>query len=127
VRAVRTSDERQLIAALETLPSLTRTVFLLNCRDHFPYVEIGWRCGISVDEVTVRMSDALLAMDLAMDKRPRLPGRIRRALRPYRNTWAAARAREQDRQLAPRLPPERRPARRRVLDWLAWAYELLFG
>ncbi|HEU5068015.1 MAG TPA: sigma-70 region 4 domain-containing protein [Sphingomicrobium sp.] len=117
--------ERKLVAALETLPRLTRAVFLLNCRDDFPYVEIGWRCGISVDEVTVRMSDALLAIDRAMHKRPSLSGRIRRALLPYRDAWAATRAREGDRQLAPWPPRERSPARRRPLDWVAWAYELL--
>jgi len=120
------AHERQLVAALEMLPRLTRAVFLLSCRDNFAYREIGWRCGISVDEVTIRMSDALLAIDTAMRERPSLAGRIRRGLRPWRDTWAAARAREGDRRLAPWISPKRRPGRRRALDWIAWAYELLF-
>ena len=115
-----------MVAALETLPHLTRAVFLLSCRDDFPYVEIGWRCGISVDEVTVRMSDALLAVDRAVRDRPSLAGRIRRRLRPWRDAWAVARAREGDRRLAPWISPERRPRRRHSLDWIACAYELLF-
>jgi len=118
--------ELELVAGLETLPHLTRAVFLLSCRDDFPYVEIGWRCGISVDEVTVRMSDALLAVDRAMRDRPSLAGRIRRRLRPWRDAWAAARASEGDRQLGPWISPERRLGRHSALDWIACAYELLF-
>lgn len=116
----------QFVAALETLPLLTRAVFLLSCRDDLPYVEIGWRCGISADEVIVRMGDALLAIDLTMRSGPSFAGRIRRSLLPCRDAWAAARAREGDRRLAPWRSPERRPGRRRALDWIAWAYEFVF-
>lgn len=118
-------EERQLVAALDTLPHLTRVVFLLNCRDDLPYTEIGWRCGISVDDVTVRIGDALLRIDRTMNGRPSLAGRVRRVLLPYRDAWATARAREGDRRLARWASPERRPGPRRALDWIAWAYELV--
>lgn len=119
------ADERQFVAALETLPLLTRAVFLLKCRDDLSYVEIGWRCGVSVDKVTVRIGDALLTIDRAMRKGPTIAGRIRRASRPWRDAWAAARRREGDRRLAPWRSPERRPGRRGALDWIAWGYELV--
>jgi len=118
-------EQRQLVAALDTLPRLTRAVFLLNCRDDLPYIEIGWRCGISVDEVMVRIGDALLGIDRTMDGRPSLAGRARRALLPYRDAWATARAREGDRRLGRWRSPGRRPGPRGALDWIAWAYELV--
>ena len=113
------AEEEQFVAALETLPLLTRAVFLLKCRDDFSHIEIGWRCGISVDEVTVRIGDALLAIDRAMESGPTIAARIRRASLPWRHAWAAARKREGDRRLAPWLSPERRPGGRGVLDWIA--------
>lgn len=125
-RVMDEMDERQFVAALETLPLLTRAVFLLNCRDDLPYIEIGWRCGISPDEVIVRMGDALLAIDRTMRSGPSFAGRIRRGLLPYRDAWAAARARKGERRLAPWRPPERRLGRRGALDWIAWAYECVF-
>lgn len=121
-----TEEQRQFVAALETLPLLTRAVFLLNCRDGLAYVEIGCRCGISADEVLVRMGDALLGIDRAMRRGPSFAGRIRRALLPCRDAWAAARVREGDRRLAPWRSHERRPGRRGALDWIAWAYEFVF-
>lgn len=116
-------EERQYVEALETLPRLTRTVFLLASLDDFPYAEIGWRCGISDDEVQVRVADALFGLDRHMRTRPTFIGRIRRAFLPWRDAWASARAREGDRRLAPWLSPENRPDRRRVIDWLAWLFE----
>lgn len=120
------AEERQFVAALETLPHLTRAVLLINCRDDLPYIEIAWRCGISIDEVNVRMGDALLAIDRAMRSGPTIAGRLRRALLPCRDAWAAARKREGDRRLASWLSSEQRPGRRRTPDWLAWAYEVVF-
>ena len=117
------AENQRFVAALETLPLLTRTVFLLNCRDDMPYVEIGWRCGITVDDVMVRIGDALFLIDRATRSGPNAAGRIRRALLPCRDAWAAARAREGDRRLAPWRSPERRPGRRGVLDWIACVYE----
>ncbi|MBC9031836.1 sigma-70 region 4 domain-containing protein [Sphingomonas sp. JC676] len=116
-------EQRNYVEALETLPLLTRTVFLLASRDSFPYAEIGWRCGISVDEVQVRVADALLGLDRHMRVRPTFIGRIRRALLPWRDAWATARAREGDRRLAPWLSPQKRPGRRSAIDWIAWAFE----
>lgn len=94
-------EQRQFVSALETLPLLTRAAFRLNCRDDLSYAEIGWRCGISIDEVTVRIGDALVAIDRTMRSGPGIAGRIRRAMLPYRLAWAAARMREGDRRLAP--------------------------
>jgi hypothetical protein len=119
-------EQRQFVAALETLPCLTRTTFLLSARDNLSYPEIGWRCGIGVDEVTVRIADALLGIDRAMNGRPSVAGRIRCALLPYRDAWAAARKREGDRCLAPWISPNRKPPPRHALDWVAAAFELLF-
>src|SRR5690348_5765813 len=93
-------EQRQFVEALETLPCLTRATFLLSARDNLSYPEIGWRCGIGVDEVTVRIADALFGIDRAMNGRPSVAGRIRCALLPYRDAWAAARKREGDRCLA---------------------------
>jgi hypothetical protein len=119
-------EQRQFVAALETLPRPTRAAFLLSARDNLSYVEIGWRCGITVDEVTIRIADALLGIDRAMHRRPSLGGQIRRALLPYRDAWSAARKREGDRCLAPWTSPNRKPAPRHTLDWVAAAFELLF-
>jgi hypothetical protein len=124
VRARDKLEQRRFVAALETLPHLTRAAFLLSARDNLPYIEIGWRCGISVDEVTVRIGDALLGIDRALSGRPNLAGHIRRELLPYREAWAAARKRQGDRSLAP--SPKRKPGRRHAVDWVAAAFELLF-
>lgn len=116
-------EQRRYIEALETLPLLTRAVFLLASRDKFPYAEIGWRCGISIDDVQVRMTDALFDIGCYARGRRGLAGSIRRELLPCRDAWAAARKREGDRRLAPWFPPDRRPGRRGTLDWMAWAFE----
>lgn len=119
-------EQRRFVAALETLPCLTRAAFLLSARDNLSYPEIGWRCGISVDEVTVRIADALLGIDRAMYRRASGGGRLRRTLLPCRDAWAAARKRERDRCLAPWISPNRKPAPRHKLDWVAAAFEILF-
>lgn len=118
-------EQRRFVEALETLPLLTRAAFLLSARDDLSYVEIGWRCGITVDEVSVRIADALLGIDRAMYRRRSIAGCIRRALLPYRDAWAAARKREGDRCLAPWISPNRKPPPRHMLDWVAAAFELL--
>lgn len=116
-------DQRRYIEALETLPRLTRAVFLLGSRDQLPYAEIAWRCGVSEQDVQVRVVDALIHIHCYMDGQRRLASSMRRALLPYRNAWAAARAREGDRRLRSWLPPDCRPGRRGLLDWMAWAFE----
>lgn len=125
-RGMSKADElRRFEAALETLPLLTRTVFLLKCRDDFLYADISLRCGITVDEVRVRMGDALLGIDRAMRRNPSIVGRIRRALLPWRDAWAAARASEGKRLLGLNDSPGHKDERRGILDWLACAYELI--
>lgn len=116
-------EQRQYAEGLDALPPLTRTVFLLASRDGFPYAEIGWRCGISFNEVQLRVADALFGLDRHMRVRPSFIGRIRRTLLPLRDAWASARTREGERRLAPWLSPENRPGRRGAIDWLAWAFE----
>jgi len=119
------TEQRRLIAALDTLPHLTRAAFLLSARDNLSYPEIGLRCGISVDEVMVRVGDALVGIDRDMHARASLAGRVRRALLPYRNAWATARAREGDRRLGLRTSPRQTANRRCALEWIAWSYEKL--
>lgn len=124
--ALTEEKQQQFVAALETLPLLTRAVFMLKRRDNLSYAEIGWRCGIAEDEVMNRMVDALCGLRRAKDGRTSLAGLMRSALLPCRDAWAAARRREGDRSLAPWTSPEHRPPPRSVLDWIAWAYELVF-
>ncbi len=114
---------RRYVEALETLPPLTRAVFLLKRLDDLSYDDIGGRCGITADEVTVRMTDALIGVDRYMRGQPALVARIRRACLPWRDAWARSRMRESDRRLAPWLSPPQRPGRRSVLEWLAWIFE----
>lgn len=92
---------RRYVEALETLPPLMRAVFLLNRLNDLSYDEIGGRCGITVDEVTVRMTDALIGVDRYMKSQPAVAARIRRACLPWRDAWARARMRESERRLAP--------------------------
>lgn len=121
--ALTDEEQRHYVEALERLPRLNRAVFLLSSRDKLPYAEIAWRCGVSEQDVQVRVADALINIHHYMDGRRRLAGSIRRALLPYRNEWAAARAREGDRRLSSWLPPDSRPSRRGLLDLLVWAFE----
>lgn len=121
--SITEEDQRRYVDSLETLPSLTRAVFLLSCCDDFPYAEIAWRCGISELDVRVRVTDALRHISGCMDGQRRLAGSIRRAFLPWRDAWATARARESDRRLAPWLSPKNRPGRRGAIDWIAWAFE----
>jgi hypothetical protein len=72
------------------------------------------------------LAGALLGIDRAMYGRPSVAGRMRRALLPCRDAWAAARKREGDRCLAPWTSPNRKPAPRHPLDWLAAASEFFF-
>lgn len=114
-----------MVQALESMPLLTRTVFLLHRLDDLSYGEIAWRCGVSPDEVMVRMTDAILLLSRWRDRRGTLAGRIRRGSLPLRDAWATARKREGDRRLAPWYSPGRSLGRRRPLEWAAWANEAL--
>lgn len=90
---------QRIVAGLEGLPNLTRVVFLLHRLDDLPYDEIAWRSGISVDEVTLRMADALTSLRHSCDGDPRLSARVRRALLPWRFAWTRWRRQRQDRAL----------------------------
>jgi hypothetical protein len=118
-----TFDQDRFRDALEALPSLTRAVLLLSSRHRLSYDEIGWVCGISIDDVCVRMSDALLGISSYLDDCPRPLALLRRSVLPYRCMWAAARKREQDRVLAPYLSPDGRPEKRKLIDWIVWVFE----
>lgn len=111
--------------AADSLPKLTRVVLLLSAIDDMSYDDIALRCGISRDEVRVRLADALIGLDRAT--RGSLPwaGRLRLALRPWRSSWGSARSREADRRLAPWLPLSREALRRSLIDHLAHLYELM--
>jgi DNA-directed RNA polymerase specialized sigma24 family protein len=97
--AVTSASRECLVAGLEGLPCLTRTVFMLHRLDDRPYDQIAWRCGISVDEVTLRMADALTGLGRSCDGDPTFFARIRRAMMPWRFAWARWRRERQDRQL----------------------------
>lgn len=73
----------------------------------------------------MRLADALLAVDRYLRGQRSFIGRIRRALLPWRDAWASARAKEGDRRLAPWLGPQDRPGRRGAIDWLVWVFERL--
>jgi DNA-directed RNA polymerase specialized sigma24 family protein len=89
--------QRRLAAGLEGLPCLTRAVFLLHRIDNHGYDAIAWRCGISVDEVTLRMVDALTGLRRSCDSDPTFAARVRRALLPWRYAWMRWRREWQDR------------------------------
>lgn len=87
----------RVITGLDSLPRLTRAVFLIHRLDDLPYEDIGWRCGIGADEVTLRMADALFAVRRTTDGRVSLIGRLRRHLLPWRSAWMRWRMRRFDR------------------------------
>lgn len=121
-RELSEEERRRLVEAYAGLPPLTRAVLLLARLDNLSYNDIGVRCGISVDEVTVRFADGLIAIGRYMDGKSALRIRVRRAFLPWRDAWARARAREGDRSLAPWLAPEDTPGKRSLLEWMAWGY-----
>ena len=91
--------QRRLAIGLEGLPCLTRAVFLLHRLDNHGYDDIAWRCGISIDEVTLRMVDALTGLAPFQRGPSNALARVRRALRPWRFAWARWRYQRQDRKL----------------------------
>ena len=110
-------DDRLYREALDALPSLTRAVLLLSSRHELSYDEIGWCCGISTDEVMVRIGSALRGIDRYLSGVRTPAGLLRRALSPCRHAWAGARVGEGDR----RLGLSRARKRVTLLDWAAWA------
>jgi DNA-directed RNA polymerase specialized sigma24 family protein len=89
----------RMSAGLDCLPRLTRAVFLIHRLDDLPYEDVAWRCGITVDEVTIRMAHALTTLRWAADGRSSLIGQIRRQLVPLRSVWMRWRKQRVDRAL----------------------------
>lgn len=88
--------QRRLAIGLEGLPCLTRAVFLLHRIDNHGYDAIAWRCGISVDEVTLRMVDALTGLHRSCNGHSTLSARVRRAVVPWRDAWMRWRLKWED-------------------------------
>lgn len=109
--------------AADSLPKLTRTVLLLSAIDNMPYDGIALRCGISEEEVRVRLADALLGLDRAVRGQLAWAGWARLALQPSRWAWARARARESDRRLAQWLPLSPEASRPSPIEHVARLYE----
>lgn len=91
--------QRRIAVGLEGLPCLTRAVFLLHRIDNHSYDAIAWRCGISLDEVTLRMADALTGLRRVCDGNPAPGARLRWTLLPWRCAWAQWRRERQDHKL----------------------------
>ncbi|WP_380872162.1 hypothetical protein ACFB49_31150 [Sphingomonas sp. DBB INV C78] len=86
--------------AIEHLPRLTRTIFLLSRLDDLTYDDIGWRCGVSVDEVTNRMGAALYQIYVeAVDEEVSVIGTLRPTCRQWRAAWASYVRQKHDRRL----------------------------
>ena len=83
----------RLALGLDILPPITRAVFLLHRIDDLSYEQVAWRCGIGIDEVTIRMADALTGLRRSADGDIPLMGRLRWRLLPWRSTWARWRMR----------------------------------
>ena len=92
-------DTRRIVAALDMLPALTRTVYLLASLDEMAWPEIARRSGLSTAEVELRLTAALSDLRHALDDGPSLVMRARSALKPWRASWAAWRIRARDRRL----------------------------
>jgi DNA-directed RNA polymerase specialized sigma24 family protein len=90
---------RRLADALDTLPRLTRTAFMLHSADRLSYEHIAWRCGMTVDEVTIRMAEALTGIRRFQNGQTGMMGRIRRAAAPWRIAWMHYRHERMDRRL----------------------------
>jgi hypothetical protein len=109
----------RLADAFDTLPPLTRTIFMLSSIDKLPYDEISRCTRLGTEEVKERMFQCFCRLDRYMQEgHAPLIGRIRLALMPLRKAWYAACCREGDRLIARWLPPDKRPGRRKMLDWI---------
>jgi len=90
---------RRMTAGLDGLPRLTRVVFLIHRLDVLPYDDVAWRCAIGIDEVTLRIADALYVIDRAADGRASPAVHVRRRLRLWREAWMRRRKQLGDRRL----------------------------
>ena len=90
---------RRITAGLDSLPRLTRAAYLMHRLDDLPYEDVGRRCGITVDEVMLRVADALYAINRAVDEDISLMGHVRRRLLPWRAAWMQRRLLQRHRRL----------------------------
>ncbi|MEG3149251.1 hypothetical protein U1769_05080 [Sphingomonas sp. ZT3P38] len=56
----------RLAAAIDTLPMAERAVYLLGAVDRLDYPQIGFRLGLSIEEVERLTASAVLAVDRAL-------------------------------------------------------------
>jgi DNA-directed RNA polymerase specialized sigma24 family protein len=84
-------QQRRFALWFDGLSRLTRLVFLLHRVDELPYDQVAWRCGISVDEVTLRIANAIAALRCSRDGRVSIIGLLRLRLLPWRFAWARCR------------------------------------
>lgn len=92
-------QQRRFARWLDSLPRLTRLVYLLPRVDELPYDQVAWRCGISVDEVTLRIADALAGLRDCRGGRVSIIGWLRLWSLPWRFAWARCRMGWWDRRL----------------------------
>jgi DNA-directed RNA polymerase specialized sigma24 family protein len=92
-------QQRRFALWLDSLPRLTRLVFLLHRVDELPYDQVARRCGINVDEVTLRIANAIAALHYCRDGRVSIIGRLRLWLLLWRFAWARCRMAWWDRRL----------------------------
>ena len=67
-RAREAADLVRLAAAIDTLPMAERAVYLLGAVDGLDYPRIGFRLGLSVEEIERLTASAVLAVSLALDR-----------------------------------------------------------
>ena len=66
-RAREAAELVRLATAIDTLPMAERAVYLLGAVDGLDYPRIGFRLGLSVEEVERLTASAVLAVSLALD------------------------------------------------------------
>ena len=66
-RAREAAELVRLAAAIDTLPMAERAVYLLGAVDGLDYLRIGFRLGLSVEEVERLTARAVLAISRALN------------------------------------------------------------
>ena len=67
-RAREAAELVQLAAAIDALPMAERAVYLLGAVDGLDYPRIGFRLGLSIEEVERLTASAVLAVSCALDR-----------------------------------------------------------
>jgi DNA-directed RNA polymerase specialized sigma24 family protein len=89
--ANRDEQQHRFALWLDSLPRLTRLVFLLHRVDELPYDQVAWRCGVSVDEVTLRIANAIVALRCCRNGSVSIAGLLRLRVLLWRFAWARCR------------------------------------